>query len=109
MLLLLLRLLITIGIAFLVGKLVSKIKLPSILGWLISGMLLGPYALSVMNQEVLDAGWYQVLECSVGLMIGTELVWNSGKLVRRRRHLSTCLVGCKLEIIKQCSRSYYHT
>lgn len=102
MLLLLLRLLITIGIAFLVGKLVSKIKLPSILGWLISGMLLGPYALSVMNQEVLDAGWYQVLEhileCSVGLMIGTELVWNSGKLVRRRRHLSTCLVGCKLEI-----------
>ena len=54
MLLLLLRLLITIGIAFLVGKLVSKIKLPSILGWLISGMLLGPYALSVMNQEVLD-------------------------------------------------------
>lgn len=56
MLLLLLRLLITTGIAFLVGKLVSKIKLPSILGWLITGMLLGPHALSIMNQEVLDAG-----------------------------------------------------
>lgn len=89
MLLLLLRLLITMGIAFLVGKLVSKIKLPSILGWLITGMLLGPHALSIMNQEVLDAGWYQViehiLECSVGLMIGTELVWNkikrSGKAI----------------------------
>ncbi len=31
-----LRLLLTIGIAFLVGKLVSKVKLPSILGWLIT-------------------------------------------------------------------------
>lgn len=89
MLFLLLRLLITMGVAFLVGKLVSKIKLPSILGWLITGMLLGPHALSVMNQEVLDAGWYQVvehiLECCVGLMIGTELVWNkikrSGKAI----------------------------
>ena len=83
MLLLLLRLLITMGIAFLVGKLVSKVKLPSILGWLITGMLLGPHALSIMNQEVLDAGSYQViehlLECSVGLMIGTELVWNKIK------------------------------
>lgn len=36
-----------------------------------------------MNQETLDAGWYQivvhVLECAVGLMIGTELVWNKIK------------------------------
>ena len=39
MILSLLRLLLTIGIAFLVGKLVSKIKLPSILGWLITGMV----------------------------------------------------------------------
>lgn len=55
MLLLLLRLCITVGIAFLAGKLVSKIKLPSILGWLITGMFLGPHALSLVNQELLDA------------------------------------------------------
>lgn len=84
-----LRLLITIGIAFLIGKLVSRVKLPSILGWLITGMLLGPHAFSLMNQQILDASWYQtmvhILECSVGLMIGTELVWNkikrSGKAI----------------------------
>lgn len=84
-----LRLLLTIGIAFLVGKLVSKVKLPSILGWLITGMVLGPHALSLMNQPLLDAQWYQtivhILECGVGLMIGTELVWNkikrSGKAI----------------------------
>ena len=89
MLLLLLRLLLTIGVAALAGKLISKIKLPSILGWLITGMVLGPHALPLMSQEILDAAWYQtivhVLECGVGLMIGTELVWNkikrSGKAI----------------------------
>lgn len=89
MILLFLRLLLTIGIAFLVGKLVSKLKLSSILGWLIAGMVLGPHALALMNQQLLDAQWYQtvvhVLECGVGLMIGTELVWNkikrSGKAI----------------------------
>lgn len=72
-----------------VGKLVSKVKLPSILGWLITGMVLGPHALSLINQQLLDAQWYQtivhILECGVGLMIGTELVWNkikrSGKAI----------------------------
>ena len=89
MLISLIRLVITIGIAFLAGKLVSKLKLPSILGWLIAGMILGPHALSLMSQEILDDQWYQtvvhILECGVGLMIGTELVWNkikkSGKAI----------------------------
>ena len=37
-----LRLALAIAIAFLVGKLISKIKLPAILGWLMTGMILGP-------------------------------------------------------------------
>lgn len=77
------------GIAFLAGKLVAKVKLPSILGWLITGMILGPHALSLVDQQILDARWYEtivhILECGVGLMIGTELVWNkikrSGKAI----------------------------
>jgi len=52
-------------------------------------MVLGPHALSLMNQQLLDTQWYQtvvhILECGVGLMIGTELVWNkikrSGKAI----------------------------
>lgn len=79
----LIRLLATVGLAFLAGKAVAKIKLPSILGWLITGMVLGPHALALMNQEMLDAAWYQavvhILECAVGLMIGTELLWNKLK------------------------------
>ena len=89
MIVLAVRLLAAIALAFLAGKLISKIKLPSIVGWLIAGMILGPHAVSLMNQEILDASWYQtivhILECAVGLMIGTELVWNkikrSGKAI----------------------------
>ena len=33
-----------IVIAFIVGKLISKLRLPSILGWLITGIAVGPYA-----------------------------------------------------------------
>ena len=83
MLLLLLRLCVTIFIAFLCGRLIAKLKLPSILGWLICAMILGPHAVSLINQELLDAAWYQntihVMECAVGLMIGTELVWKKIK------------------------------
>lgn len=78
-----LRLLAAILLAFLAGKFISKLKLPSILGWLIAGMILGPHALSLVNNELLNAVWYQntmhILECAVGLMIGTELVWNKLK------------------------------
>lgn len=89
MILLILRLCAAGVLAFVVGKLTAKLKLPSILGWLIAGMLLGPHAFSLMNENLLAAEWYQglmhVLECAVGLMIGTELVWKkirkSGKAI----------------------------
>ncbi len=68
---------------FFIGKLVSKLKLPSILGWLIAGMILGPHALKLIPQDLMDGVKYQaivhVLECAVGLMIGTELVWSRMK------------------------------
>ena len=77
------RLLLAITIAFVCGKLVSKLKLPSILGWLIAGMVLGPHAVNLLSDSLLNAGWYTIteiiLECTVGLMIGTELIWNQIK------------------------------
>lgn len=83
MFLFIIRWIITIIIAFFIGKLVSKLKLPSILGWLIAGMILGPHALSILDNTILEAGWYEnivhILECVVGLMIWTELVWKKIK------------------------------
>lgn len=74
-----LRFAAAIVIAFFVGKLVSKIKLPAILGWLLTGMIFGPHAFSIVNNSLLEADWYNTIvhcmECAVGLLIGTELVW----------------------------------
>ncbi len=93
MILSIVRLLATIVLAFLAGKLISKLKLPSILGWLIAGMILGPHALSLIDNELLNAAWYQnsvhILECGVGLMIGTELVWNKIKKTGRAIIITT--------------------
>lgn len=74
---------LTIVIAFIVGKLVSKLGLPAILGWLITGMALGPHALGLFGNSILDSAWFDVVEslfeCLVGLMIGSELLWNKMK------------------------------
>ena len=79
MLILILRWILAIGIAFLIGKGVAKLKLPSILGWLVAGMILGPHAFGLMSNQFMSTQLYQntihVLECAVGFMIGTELVW----------------------------------
>lgn len=78
-----LRFIIAVIIAYFVGQLVSKIKLPAILGWLITGMIIGPHALAIINIGLLDAVWYEpllhILECIVGIMIGTELVFSKLK------------------------------
>ena len=78
-----LRLLVSIVLAFLAGKLISKLKLPSILGWLITGMIIGPHALNLLSNSVLDSLWFDILEsvmeCTFGLMIGSELIWKKMK------------------------------
>lgn len=85
----LMRLLLCVVIAYFAGRLFAKIKMPSILGWLITGMILGPCAVGLVDETILQAFWYEkmihLFECSVGLMIGTELVWQkikkSGKAI----------------------------
>ena len=76
-------LLVAIGIAFTAGKLIAKLRLPSILGWLIAGMTIGPHALNILGNSVLEAEWFGILEsifeCTFGLMIGSELIWKQMK------------------------------
>lgn len=74
---------IVLTLAFAAGKIMTKIKMPAILGWLIAGMLFGPHAIKLMPQNVLDAGWYQIIitwmQCAFGVMLGSELLWNKLK------------------------------
>ncbi|WP_281627408.1 cation:proton antiporter [Traorella massiliensis] len=77
------RLLIAVVLAIAAGKLISKLRLPAILGWLIAGMIMGPHAIGLLDDQLLDSTWFStlesLLECTVGLMIGTELIWSQMK------------------------------
>ncbi|MGL5379018.1 cation:proton antiporter [Clostridium sp.] len=78
-----LKLISFVLIAILMGKLVAKVKLPAILGWLITGIIIGPYALGWMSQELLDSTWFKVVvnivQVGIGMLIGTELIWEDIK------------------------------
>ena len=69
----------TLVLAWLCGKLITKIKMPAILGWLIAGMLLGPCGADLLSQSILETGLYKMIiiwmQCAFGLMLGTELIW----------------------------------
>ncbi|MDD6642947.1 MAG: cation:proton antiporter [Firmicutes bacterium] len=68
-----------ICIATVVGKLAAKVKLPAILGWLVTGVVFGPYLVQVVTAEIMDAQWYKitvkVFECLAGVMIGKEILF----------------------------------
>lgn len=87
------RFLITFILAVLFGKVISKLKLPAILGWLLAGMVLGPHAINLLNQDILDLTIYKrvinMLECTVGLMIGTELIWKKIKKAGKQIIITT--------------------
>lgn len=53
-----LRLFAVICTAFILGKLISKIKLPAILGWLITGVVFGPYLAGIVTFEITNLMWY---------------------------------------------------
>ena len=55
-----LRFFAIICVAIICGKLVSKLKLPAILGWLIAGIIFGPYLAEVVTLEITSSMWYKV-------------------------------------------------
>ena len=89
----------------------AKIKMPSILGWLIAGMLLGPHAIGLMPQELMHTGWYKTvimwMQCAFGLMLGTELIWKKLKSYGKALVVTTlsqslgtfCLVSLAFAIV----------
>lgn len=88
-----LRWIAVLVLAFVAGKLMTKIKMPSILGWLIVGMFFGPHAINLMPQEILSARWYKVIimwmQCAFGVMLGSELIWKKLKKSGRALVITT--------------------
>lgn len=77
--LLFVRWVLVLAAAACLGHLVSKLKMPSILGWLIAGMLLGPNAVGLLPQSLMDSAVYKTIitwmQVSFGLMLGTDLIF----------------------------------
>lgn len=84
-----LRIVAILCVAVACGKLVARVRLPSILGWLIAGIVFGPYLAGVVTLEITDSTWYKVLikffECFAGVMIGREIVFK--KIARSGRQI----------------------
>ena len=85
----LLRIIAIVCVAAACGKMLSKVKLPSILGWLIAGIVFGPYLAGVVTLDITNALWYKaaikLFECFAGVMIGREILFkkiaSSGKQI----------------------------
>jgi Kef-type K+ transport system membrane component KefB len=63
--------------AYVVGILISKIKLPAILGWLIVGVVFGPYLGKLVSTDFISNTGYGVyihcFEAFAGVMVGNEI------------------------------------
>ncbi len=75
-------------VGFLFGKLVEKVKLPDVTGYIIAGVLIGPYVLNIIDLAALDSlGIITSIVLSIiAYQIGTELFLpiirkNASKLV----------------------------
>ena len=85
----LLRIIAIVCVAAACEKMLSKVKLPSILGWLIAGIVFGPYLAGVVTLDITNALWYKaaikLFECFAGVMIGREIIFkkiaSSGKQI----------------------------
>ena len=84
-----LRVFAIICVALITGKLISKLKLPAILGWLIAGIVFGPYLVQIVSFEITETLAYKIFikifECFAGVMIGREIIFKkiagSGKQI----------------------------
>ncbi len=82
------KVVVAIVLATILGKGVAKLRLPAILGWLLTGMIVGPYAIGLLDQGLLDAPWYNgvshFFECAVGLMFAKELIFRKLRAVGKQ-------------------------
>lgn len=75
--------------ALIIGKLFEKMRLPSILGWLVTGVIMGPYSVGLVGFDTIESDWYVIFEkffeCFAGVMIGREIkfkkIMKSGKQI----------------------------
>ncbi|MDK7050357.1 cation:proton antiporter [Aerococcus sanguinicola] len=76
---------LAIALVYAAGRLIQKVKLPAILGWLLCGMLVGPNMLNLFHEGITGHPAFQLLatlaQVIVGIMIGSNLIVSKIKKV----------------------------
>lgn len=71
------KIILIFSIAFITGKLISRINMPAILAWLMTGMLFGPHLLGIVSFNLMEGSTYRIIliisECIVGVLFGSFL------------------------------------
>lgn len=66
-----------IAIAIVIGKMCKRVGIPAILGWLLTGIFLGPHVLNILTDDILSSSWYSTfmpgVQLVVGMLIGANL------------------------------------
>lgn len=76
---------LAIALVYGAGRLIQKVKLPAILGWLLCGMLVGPNLLNLFHEGITGHPAFQLMatlaQVIVGIMIGSNLIVSKIKKV----------------------------
>lgn len=79
--------------AYVAGVLISKIKLPAILGWLIVGVIFGPYLGNLVSTDFISNTGYGIyvhcFEAFAGVMIGNEINFHKLKKTGKQIIITT--------------------
>jgi Kef-type K+ transport system membrane component KefB len=79
------------------GALAKKVRLPSITGFLLAGVLAGPHVLNLLTEESLPQLWFidQICLSVIALAAGAELRWET--LERTQRQVISSRLQCHLD------------
>lgn len=70
-------------IAYIMGNIARKFKIPAVIAWLITGIILGPNLLNLFSQKIIDTNWHGSIailcHMTVGSLIGVNLRWEDLK------------------------------
>ena len=107
----------SLALIFLVGMLLgfifSRLRLPGLLGMLLAGILLGPYALNLIDNSILDisASLRQLALVIILLRAGLSLDLNDLKCVGRPPSSAYVFSACLFRDFwhgSSCSKNYWH-
>lgn len=91
MIILIFRWFLAFILAVLLGKIAAKLKLPSVLGWLLAGMIFGPHGFNIGSYDLMTAPWYQDSLIFVEFIVGT--IVGGGILIKELRRAGKAIVG----------------